>query len=81
VPAHERRRTHLVKHAARRNDSNVVALPGLPRSKTIRSKTIRVATPYTSVDELVTAFARYYEPDACFVPSPRVPRSRGRRSW
>jgi len=45
----------------------VAHLPGLPFTKSIR-----VATPYASVDELVAAFWRYCEPDACFVPSQQL---------
>jgi hypothetical protein len=45
-------------------DSIVPPLPGLPRSKTIR-----IATPYGTVDELLTSFHHFCEPDRCFVPS------------
>jgi hypothetical protein len=45
----------------------VAPLPGLPRTKSIR-----VATPYTTVDELVSSFWRFCEPDACFVPSQQL---------
>jgi hypothetical protein len=39
-------------------------LPGLPKIKTIQ-----VATPYPTFEELCVGFARFCEPDACFVPS------------